>query len=486
MRELDFVQAFGFELRFVAEERHIPTGLRVGAFFLEVRRDDRHIDHIAEVRVNRNGVRDAFEFRGEALRVGFRGGVAAAFVRAAFAVRVDQFVFADEVDAVADELHRGSVFGHNDAIVIRLEVPTNEGVASATARVRAFGVGRQFDRRFFEADPDQLHAVVGGDEGRGEVRFRRNAPNLDVLKAERVRHSERVIDDLSVVREVRMRRVFQVRLHVAETFGGRVDRATDEFVPFAFGRERAESDDEVFEFQRRATAAGADGRAFGSDGPTFGRAGDDDFARFRINVNVFNAGQTGEVRHIRGNDAVVFLNRFFEAGQRNFAFFADGFHFARNAVKRGLTHRGERSVVENNAFENAVRANDDAGTVGASAAVVVVVVIVVVIVIVVIVVIVVVGERDRSVDEVRSRRGNGDENRQRQKGAPSKEGTDPTHKNLLKIRLGWTVKIRTATGGPLARCKESRTSRRRGGASLSSASRAKRLLATQTSPLFSK
>ncbi|MBR2005356.1 MAG: hypothetical protein IJ991_14400, partial [Thermoguttaceae bacterium] len=50
-------------------------------------------------------------------------------------------------------------------------------------------------------------------------------------------------------------------------------------------------------------------------------------------------------------------------------------------------------------------------------------------------------------------RGNGDENRQRQKGAPSKEGTDPTHKNLLKIRLGWTVKIRSATDGSFARRK---------------------------------
>ena len=100
------------------------------------------------------------------------------------AVFADDFVFADELHAFADELHRQRVVADANALVIGHEIPALQGVAGDLRRVRPLDVAGQPHRRLFQADADQLHAIVGFDHHLGEVRLRRNAADGDHLHAE--------------------------------------------------------------------------------------------------------------------------------------------------------------------------------------------------------------------------------------------------------------------------------------------------------------
>ena len=97
------------------------------------------------------------------------GLVAAAGGLLPFAARRDHLVLAHQFHAVADQFHRQLVVAHADALVVGHEVPALQGVAADVARLGPIHVADQPHRRPFQADADQLHAVVGLDHHLGEV-----------------------------------------------------------------------------------------------------------------------------------------------------------------------------------------------------------------------------------------------------------------------------------------------------------------------------
>ena len=89
-REFNFVDRFSLELLFAGEEIGRPVRFFVDVLFLEIRGDDRHVDEVAEARVNGSFVRDLLEFLSEALGVSASRGVAASGVGGAFSFRSSQ------------------------------------------------------------------------------------------------------------------------------------------------------------------------------------------------------------------------------------------------------------------------------------------------------------------------------------------------------------------------------------------------------------
>ena len=108
------------------------------------------------------------------------------FDDAALAVLADDFRFADELHAFADQFHRQRIVADADALVVRHKVPALQRVAGDLVRIRPLHVALEPHRRLFQADADQLHAVVGFDHHLGEVRLGRNAADGDHLHAELV------------------------------------------------------------------------------------------------------------------------------------------------------------------------------------------------------------------------------------------------------------------------------------------------------------
>ena len=98
----------------------------------------------------------------------------------------DDFRFADELHAVADQFHRQRVVADADALVVGHEVPALQRVAGDLVRIGPLDVALEPHRRLLQADADQLHAVVGFDHHLGEVRVRRDAADRDHLHAELV------------------------------------------------------------------------------------------------------------------------------------------------------------------------------------------------------------------------------------------------------------------------------------------------------------
>ena len=287
-REFDFVDRFSLELLFAGEEIGRPVRFFVDVLFLEIRGDDRHVDEVAEARVNGSFVRDLLEFLSEALGVSASRGVAASGVGGAFSFRADEFVFADEDDAVADELERVAIFGFNNAVVIGLEVPTNEAVRGVEARIGFFGVSHDLDGGLFKSDTDEFHAIVGGDKSRGEIRLGRDAPNFDVLKTKRVADACGVDSAFVVAGDIRLRSALEESLHVAQTFFGRIDGASDEASRFTVGGVGAQGDDKVLKLKGRTTALRADDRTVDSAFPSFSGTGDNDVASFGVDEDVLD------------------------------------------------------------------------------------------------------------------------------------------------------------------------------------------------------
>ena len=112
--------------------------------------------------------------------------------RAPLAVLADDFRFADQLHAFADEFHRQRVVAHANALIVGHEVPALQCVAGDLGRVGPGDVAREPHRRLLQADADQLHAVVGFDHDLGEVRLGRNAADRDHLHAEPI---AQVFDD---------------------------------------------------------------------------------------------------------------------------------------------------------------------------------------------------------------------------------------------------------------------------------------------------
>ena len=100
------------------------------------------------------------------------------------AVLADHFVLAHQLHAFADQLHRQCVFADANALIVGHEVPALQSVAGNLRWIGPLDVTRELHRRNFQADADQLHAVVGFDHHLGEVGLRRNAADRDDLHAE--------------------------------------------------------------------------------------------------------------------------------------------------------------------------------------------------------------------------------------------------------------------------------------------------------------
>ena len=213
------------------------------------------------------------------------------------AASLDDFRFADQLHAFADQLHRQRIVAHADAFVVRHKVPAFQRVAGDLVRIRPGHVTLEPHRRLLQADADQLHAIVGFDHHLGEVRVGGNAADGDHLHAELV--AELLDDELFLIgaRQPRAHLV-QELVHPREAFFGRIDRAVDERILLAATRgKRPQGDDQVLQLDHRPARIDAQHATRRRFAPGLGRAGDHDVARLRIAEHVLHARQSGEILH---------------------------------------------------------------------------------------------------------------------------------------------------------------------------------------------
>jgi len=232
---------------------------------------------------------------------------------------------------------------------------------------RARQAGAHLHRRRFEADADQLHAVVGLDEHLREVGGRRDAVDSHHLRAERLPHAN---DDLLSAARLRIdpTDLFEVGLHRGQPLLLRIDRAADRAVGGMPRRKRAERCNEIFEQNDRAARLCADGAATGVGHPGLGGARDHDLtalgALARIDKDILHAGDSGELRELLG-DAPARRGRLrdlrFEPGERDHAQLRTLLQVAFQLRHGRLAPGGEFAVDHDLRAEHAIGIDHDAG-----------------------------------------------------------------------------------------------------------------------------
>ena len=93
----------------------------------------------------------------------------------------DHLVFAHQLHAQADELGGKAVLGHLDALVIRHKIPPLHGVSRHGRGIGQRHVAANVNRRLFQADADELHAVIGFDHDLRHVGAGWDAADADDL-----------------------------------------------------------------------------------------------------------------------------------------------------------------------------------------------------------------------------------------------------------------------------------------------------------------
>ena len=185
-------------------------------------------------------------------------------------------------------------------MIVGHEIPALQGIAADLRRIRPGDVALEPHGRLFQADADQLHAVVGLDHHLGEVRLGRHAADGDHLHAEAV---AQLVDDELFLARIRGRiadaaaELAQELLHLRQAFGRRIDRAVDERLLLHARRERPQGDDQVLQLQHRPARFDAQRATRRRFGPGLGRTGDHDVARFRIAEHVLQPREPGQVLH---------------------------------------------------------------------------------------------------------------------------------------------------------------------------------------------